>query len=65
MEEIVESIINGQRKQALKQLMHSQYTLEDLFEYLLYHKQPKEVIVIYKVALSIGYLKFGEGVLNE
>ena len=65
MEEIVESIINGQRKQALKQLMHSQYTLEDLFEYLLYHKQPKEVIVMYRVALSIGYLKFGEGVLNE
>ena len=65
MEEVVESIINGQRKQALKQLMHSQYTLKDLFEYLLYHQQLEEVIVIYKVALSIGYLKFGEGVLNE
>ena len=65
MEEIVESIINGQRRQALEQLMHSQYTLENLFEYLLYHQQLEEVIVMYRVALSIGYLKFGEGVLNE
>ena len=44
MEEIVKSIINGQRKQALKQLMHSQYTLENLFEYLLHHQQLEEVI---------------------
>jgi len=65
MEEIIESITNGQRRQALEQLMHSQYTLEDLFEYLLYHQQPEEVIIIYRIALSIGYLKFGEGVLNE
>ena len=34
MEEIIESIINGQRKQALEQLLESSYLLEDLFEEL-------------------------------
>lgn len=35
MEDIINSIINGQRKQALEQLIDSPYLLEDLFEELL------------------------------
>jgi len=65
MEEIIESIINGQRKQALEQLKRTGYTLDDLFEHLLYIGKFHEIISMYRVAVSTGYLKFGKGVMYE
>ena len=59
MEEIIESIMNGQRKQALEQLMESSYLLEDLFEELLNQDMHKEIITLYRVAVRVGYIKFG------
>ena len=58
MEEIIESI-NGQRKQALEQLMDSAYLLEDLFEELLNQNMQSEISTIYRVAVRVGYIKFG------
>ena len=61
MQEIIESIINGQRKQALEQLKNSQFILEDLFEYLLEHNMAKEIVTMYRIAISTGYLRFSKG----
>jgi len=58
MEEIIESIINGQRKQAIKQLKNSGFLLEDLFEELIGLKMFDEVVTMYRVAVSVGYIKF-------
>lgn len=60
MEEIIENIMNGQRKQALEQLMDSSYLLEDLFEELLSQNMPNEIITMYRVAVRCGYIKFEE-----
>ena len=60
MKEIIESIMNGQRKQALEQLMESSYLLEDLFEELLSQNIAYEIITMYRVALRVNYIKFGE-----
>ena len=60
LETIVESIINGQRRQALEQLSDSKYLLEDLFEYLLELNQPQEIITMYKVAVNSNYITFGD-----
>lgn len=53
MEEILESIINGQRKQAIQQIQESRYLLEDIFEEL----DKEEIIRLYRVAISMGYLE--------
>ena len=45
MEEIIESIMNGQRKQALEQLMDSAYLLEDLFEELLSQNMSRNLLL--------------------
>lgn len=58
MDEIIESIINGQRKQALAQLIRSPYGLEDLFEELLTRNMCGEIIKMYRVATLQGYLNF-------
>ena len=58
MNEILESIQNGQRKQALAQLYASAYQLEDLFQALLEANEPEEIIKMYRVAVSTGYIKF-------
>ena len=60
MHEILNSILNGQRVQALEQLIDSQLTLDDLFEELLFHQIPKEIIIMYRVAINQGYLTFKE-----
>lgn len=60
MEQIIESILVGQRKQALQQLIDSQYLLEDLFEYLLEYNMPHEIITMYRIAVSQGYITFGD-----
>lgn len=53
MEEILESIRNGQRKQAIQQIQESAYLLEDVFEEL----EKEEIIRFYRVALAVGYLE--------
>ena len=60
MEQIIESILIGQRIQALEQLIKSQYLLDDLFEELLELGIPKEIITMYRVAVNQGYLTFKE-----
>ena len=61
---IIESIINGQRKQALAQLCDSAYLLEDLFELLLEKQMPEEIIRIFRVAVNSGYISFNPANLN-
>ena len=56
MDEIIESIRNGQRKQALEQLQISPYSFDDLFEYLLELNMPKEIIILHRIAIATGYL---------
>lgn len=58
MEEILESIINGQRRQALEQLKESAYTLDDLFDELYYKGMYKEIITMYRVAINNDYITF-------
>lgn len=58
MEDIIESIINGQRKQALKQLQASPFLLDDLFEELLNLGMCEEIITMYRIAVSQGYITF-------
>ena len=61
---IIESIHNGQRKQALAQLCDSRYLLEDLFELLLEKQIPQEIIRMYRVAVNSGYISFNPANLN-
>ncbi|MDD3466549.1 MAG: hypothetical protein PHE67_05295 [Campylobacterales bacterium] len=56
MEAVIESIINGQRKQAIAQIKEMNIDLEDVFEYLLNNDMSDEIIRMYKVAISVGYL---------
>ena len=56
MEEILESIMNGQRKQALSQLRESSFNLEDLLEELRNSEDINEMVTIVKVAFSTGYI---------
>lgn len=58
LEYIIDSIINGQRKQAIKQLSESGYLLDDLFEELLSQDMEKEIILMYRVAVNTGYISF-------
>ena len=58
MEDIINSIINGQRKQALEQLIDSPYLLEDLFEELLFQDMANEIITMYRIAISNEYIIF-------
>jgi len=61
LDDIIESIINGQRKQAIEQLKESPYTLDDLFEEILDQNiEAKEIIRMYRVALSVGYITTGD-----
>ena len=61
---IIESIHNGQRKQALVQLCDSVYSLEDLFERLIEEQMPEEVIRMYREAVNSGYISFNPANLN-
>lgn len=58
MEDIINSIINGQRKQALEQLIDSPYLLEDLFEELLSQDMANEIIAMYRIAINNEYIIF-------
>lgn len=60
MDAIIESIRNGQRKQAFEQLLDSPYFLEDLFERLLKEDMAKEIITMYRIAIRNNYLTFGK-----
>ena len=56
MEEIIESIINGQRKQAIEQLKDSSYGLDDLFEELIGLNMVDEMVKMLRVAINTKYL---------
>ena len=58
MDEIIESIRNGQRIQALEQLLQSPHLLDELFERLLEEDMAKEIIIMYRIAVNQGYLHF-------
>ena len=64
LDTIIESIINGQRKQALDQLCDSRYLLEDLFERLLEEQMHKEIICMFRVAVNSGYISFNPANLD-
>ncbi len=60
MNTIIESIINGNRRDALQQLINSEYLLEDLFKELLTQQMPSEIIIMYRIAVRMGYITFKE-----
>ena len=64
LDTIIESIINGQRKQALDQLCDSAHLLEDLFELLLEKQMPEEIIRMYRVAVNSGYISLNPANLD-
>ena len=57
MDDIIESIINGQRKQALEQLKESPWYLIDLIEELQERDLDNEILSIVRVADNHGYIK--------
>ena len=59
MEEIVESIVNGQRRQAIEQLKESSYEFEDLIEELIDNNKAEEILTMFRIAVNVGYIKFG------
>ena len=58
LKDIIESITNGQRKQALRQLTESDHTMQDLFSELLDVGLEKEVLRMFIIAGNIGYISF-------
>lgn len=56
MEEIIESIINGQRRQAIEQLKESSFGLDDLFEELISLDMAEETVKMLRVAINVKYL---------
>ena len=58
MEEIVESIYNGQRRQALKQIAESDYIFEDCLKYIAENISCEEAIVMVHIAISQNYISF-------
>jgi len=58
MEEIVESIHNGQRRQALKQIAASDYIFEDCLKYIAEAISCEEAMVMLHVAINQNYISF-------
>ena len=58
MEEIVESIRNGQRRQALKQIADSNYIFEDCLKYIAEIISCEEAVVIIHIAIRQDYISF-------
>ena len=56
MDEIIMSIANGGRKQALIQLYRKGYTFEDLIMELLAKDDSYEILVMYRIAINHDYL---------
>ena len=52
MDAIIESLRNGQRKQALAQLIEGSYHLEHLFKRPIEEGMVEDIIPMYKVAIS-------------
>jgi hypothetical protein len=57
MNEILDSIGNGQRKQALTQLDDSTYTMRELFDELETRRDYHEILVMFSIAQSQDYIK--------
>ena len=58
MDEIIESIENGQRIQALKQLVESPYGLSDLLEELNGLSMYDEIIRMVRVSENIDFIEY-------
>ena len=56
MDEIIESIINGQRKQAIEQLKENSLGLDDLFEELISLNMEDETVKMLRVAINVKYI---------
>ena len=56
MEEVLTSIMNGGRKQALMQLYRNGFTFEDLIMELLGKGDSYEILVMYRIAINHEYL---------
>jgi ABC-type hemin transport system substrate-binding protein len=59
MNEIIESIQNGQRKQALEQLKTLGIPFLSLIETLLLEQMSKEIHIMFKIAQDDGYIQVG------
>lgn len=58
MDEIINSIINGQRKQALRQLSESRFTFLDLIQELDNLNMSGETLRLVRVAENSGYISY-------
>ena len=56
MDNIIESIVNGGRKQALQQLRDSEYTFEDLIVELETQSMNDEILRMLRIAINTSYL---------
>jgi hypothetical protein len=59
MNEIIESIRNGQRKQAIEQLKESSVLFTDLIEELVEQDMIDEIPKIIRIAQTAGYITIG------
>jgi hypothetical protein len=59
MNEIIESIRNGQRKQAIEQLKESSVLFTDLIEELVEQDMIDEIPKIIRIAHTAGYITIG------
>jgi len=56
MDEILESIENGQRKQAFEQMKDNNISLEEVLHELKNYGDMDEMITMIKIAFSTGYI---------
>lgn len=57
LEEIEQSILNGKRIQAMEQLIDSEATMNELFEFLISNNLTKEIPVLFKIAQNKNIIK--------
>ncbi len=65
MDEIIESIVNGQRKQALRQLDESPYFFSELIESLIERDMIDEVVGFLRAAENNEYIKYDSSAIKE
>ena len=57
MDDIIESIYNGQRRQAVAQVDTSSITFDELFEELIDRDMLNEIVTIFRIAQSMNVIK--------
>jgi hypothetical protein len=58
MDEIIQSIMNGQRKQAIEQLKDSSVLFDELIEELISRNMVDEIPKMIRIAISVKYIIF-------